>query len=146
MKSLFFCLQSKRKKYTLPGPRRFESILKFIDYGDDVMENVHKKANEIKKGYLHPFIVVALLDNKPHKFYLSIFDCIHQFEGFLASLDYLLKSFFVFNIKYPVDGYNVLLFLQQFIYSIYLSEDEKYAAVIDFIECFNEKRSQYKNM
>lgn len=106
------------------------------------MENVRDKANEIKKGDLHPFLLVACMDNKPYAFYLSIFDCIHQFEGFLASLDYLLKSFFVFNIEYPVDGYNVLLFIQQFIYSVYIPEDQKYAAVIDFIECFNEKTSQ----
>lgn len=134
MKGLFYCLSTTRRNCKLPGPRRFESIMQFVEYGENIMQKVTQKADEFKKGELYPFIVVALMEGNPHRFYLSVFDIIYQFDDLVTTLDYLFKSFFVFNIKYPNDAYNVLLFLQQFFYSLYLKEDCKYSTIIDFMD------------
>lgn len=121
----------------MPMPK-LESIMVFIEY-ENVM-NVVKKTAEDYTNNFNPFLVVAKLDGLPYRFYLSVFDIIYQFESFTSAFDYLLKSFFVFDVAYPKVVEQFYIFIQQFIYNIYLKQDRKYQTVLDLIYELDQNR------
>lgn len=107
--------------------------MQFIDYEENVMEAVKKTAENYSSNFF-PFLVVAKLNGLPFRYYLSVFDIVYQFDSFTAAFDYLFKAFFVMNVSYPSDVKSFYIFVQQFIYGIYIKEmDRKFPNVIDLI-------------
>lgn len=101
------------------------------------------KVNIIAENYakdLHPFMLIATLEGLPHKYYLSVFDVTYSFESFSSAFDCLFKTYFVMNVDYPKSVESFFVFVQQFIYGIYLKNDKKISSVIQLIAQFDDKR------
>lgn len=124
--------QSSDKQLNLKILTKIDTIMQFIEYKENVMDVVKELSSKYKNDF-HPFLVVAKLNGLPFKYYLSIFNIIYQFESFTAAFDYLFKSFFVFDVAYPKLAQPFYVFIQQFIYCIYLSTDRKFNTVINLI-------------
>lgn len=77
-----------------------EQIVKYIDYGDNVMENLKELSRKYEKNF-HPLLIVANANNTPFTFYMSVFEIIYTFNECSTGFDILFKSFFVFSLQYP---------------------------------------------
>lgn len=122
-----------------------EDIVRYIKYGDNVMNNVREVASTYKDKF-YPLLFVATTENGiPFRYYLSVFDIIYTFNEFVTGMDVLFKSFFVFDVAYPTNIWNVYTFLQQFMYGIYLKSDGKDKAVINLIESLDRTRLSSEN-
>lgn len=131
----------KRSKKTVL--ERYEELIQTIQYGDDVLARV--RALAANKNKLHPFIIIGLHKELPYRFYLALYENIYAFETLTGCLDLLFKSFFVFNITYPNDVLNIYMFLQHFVYRIYLKSDTKVTCVIKLINILDKTRLPCEN-
>lgn len=111
------------KKKPLKSSDRLDMLVQFIEFGEDVVESVRDFSKNKKDLYI--FMTVAKKDGIPCKYYVCAYECIYSFDNFSDCLDKLFKTFFVFNIKYPKHINAVYLFLQHFIYRIYLEKKDK---------------------
>ncbi|KAL5290350.1 hypothetical protein ACFFRR_009973 [Megaselia abdita] len=140
VRALLYCLGQNRKSSTSKGLSKFDTIIQFIVYEENVMDLVKSLAENFSSNF-YPFLIIAKLNDLPFKFYLSSFDIIYQFDSFSEALDCLVKSFFVFNVGYPKILKPFYTFIQQFIYGIYMSEfDIKSPDVIDLICALDRSR------
>lgn len=127
------------KKNSLNGSERFDNLVHFIEFGDDVKDEVKKYAVNLKE--LHPYMTVAKKEGIPCKYYVCAYDCLYSFETFVDCLDKLFKTFFVFNSRYPNSLNAIFLFLQHFVYRIYLEKKDKYeSATTVFINSLDATR------
>lgn len=129
------------KRGKLTSAERFDEIIKFIEYKEDVLEAV--KAHT--KQTAEPFMLIGLHKEIPFRFYLSVYDHAYSFESFSDCLDLLLKSYFVFNVNYPKSVSNIYMFLQHFGYRIYSEKDLKINSVLQFIGKHDKTRLPNEN-
>lgn len=133
----------------MPGPRKtnikgMECFKNFVHFTQE-NENIIEKVKDIGNGYapkdLHPFIVVTLKDDQPDSFHAVGFEAIYRYNSFLGALNCVFAMFFVFNRPFPKDLLNVFVFIQQFLYEIYITaKDKKIRKVINFIELCDRSR------
>lgn len=103
-----------------------------IEFGEDIMDAVHKVAEDYKKDF-HPLMIIAITKGEPSKYYVVAFEIIHEFKTFVAAFDDLFKTFFVLNVCYPASAEGLYLFIQKFMYGIKTKTDRVIASVEDLI-------------
>lgn len=97
-------------------------LVKYIEYKDDVMDAIHE---HVSKDCVEPFILVGMLNDKPFRFYVAIYDYAFVYESFIDCLDMLMKAHFVLNAKYRATVNSIFMFLQHYVYQIYTKDDIK---------------------
>lgn len=125
------------KKKQLNPNIRIGMLVHFIELGDDVMQSVLQNAENQEK--LHPYMLVATKNGLPSKYYVCVYDFMYCFDNFVDCLDKLFKIFFVFNVAYPKELNSVYLFIQQFIYRIYLHRKDKQESATNGLINFLDK-------
>lgn len=138
LKAMFYLMPVKIKNYSMPISQKLEEIIRFSEYGDNIVEEVREIA--AKENKLYPMIFVALMNETPFRFYVSLFDVVYSFESFNSALDLLFKSFFVWNLEYPTNTKSVYMFLQHFVYMIYLPRDKIIGSVCRLIESLDKSK------
>lgn len=126
------------------GPSCIEKIVQYINYGDNVMDKVKEIAESYTNNF-HPILIVANLEGKPYRYYACVFDIIYTFQSFTSAFDIIFKSFFVFNVKYPSDATLFYIFIQQFLYGIYLKRDSKKSVLIKLFHSLDCNRLASSN-
>lgn len=81
----------------------------------------------------------------PYKFYTCVNEVKYEFENLTSALDTLIKIFFVFDLKYPVECGNVLVFLQQFFFDIFLLSDLKSVNILSLMLKIDATRAKICN-
>lgn len=131
------------KRSKLTSVQRYEELIQTIPYGDDVIARVRALAKD--KKILHPYIIIGLHKDLPYRYYLSLFENIYSFESLNSCIDLLIKCYFVFNLSYPKEVLNIYMFIQHFIYRIYLKSDIKVTSVVKLINSLDKNRLPCEN-
>lgn len=141
--ALYFLLPNKNKNTT----QNLDAILHKAEKGqkvDDIMRDLSEKQKE--SGRFHPIIIFYEdQESLPYKFYTCVNDLKYEFENITTAIDVLFKIFFVFNLEYPEECKNVLTFLQQFFYDIFLCEDIKSVNALSVMIGINAARARECN-
>lgn len=141
--ALFFLLPNKNKNTS----QNLCKMLRKAEKGQKVEAIIRDLSeNQKKMGSFHPIIIYY--ENEeilPYKFYTCVNDIKYEFENITTSIDILFKIFFVFDLKYPSECGNVLLFLQQFFYDIFLINDVKSVTTLSVMQKVNPERAKICN-
>lgn len=93
------------------------------------MENVRKeklKKSQKINSTVQPFILVVGVENTHlSDFYVIIDNVPLKCISFVHALDTCFKSFFVLNLKYPIESELAWLFLQKYFFNITTPTDQK---------------------
>ncbi|KAL5279354.1 hypothetical protein ACFFRR_003753 [Megaselia abdita] len=100
LKDLFYCVSGGRQQNVI-GAQCFDKLVHFIETSDDAIEKVKEISEGYAKEKLHPFILIALDENVPVKFYAVAYDVIYSYENFLGTLNCVFMMFFALNVPYP---------------------------------------------
>ncbi|KAL5285177.1 hypothetical protein ACFFRR_007120 [Megaselia abdita] len=121
MQALFFLLPNKNNYVK----QNLDKILLKAEKGskvDDIIFELSLQQTKTKK--FHPIIIYYEdKDYLPYKFYTCVNDVKYELENITTAIDVLFKIFFVFNLGYPGECLNLLTFLQQFFFDIFLEDD-----------------------
>lgn len=104
---------------------------------ETVKECKRLKSLEIETK-IQPYIVVIGDDKLNLKeFYVCVEGTLLKCSTFIKALDTCLKSFFVFELQYPIESSFVWLFLQKHFYQIDTEYDKKSPAVTELMQSLN---------
>lgn len=92
------------------------------------------KKKKLKVLTVQP-LIIAIGPNiyQLHEFYVYFNNTIFKFNNFLKSLDCYFKIFHCLNLKYPLEGELVWLFIQKFFYDIITPCDKQTSALCTVI-------------
>lgn len=145
LKALVYHLPGPPRKTIEHGPKRFLKLVQTIEFNDDIIEKVKQLAAAEGKNNLHPFIVIAVTNNLPVAYYLSLFDAIFKFDSFLGAFDILFQSLFVLRISYPEELFSFFTFIQVFFYNINTPNDRTIGNVTKLIKKLDYNRLAWIN-
>ncbi|KAL5288809.1 hypothetical protein ACFFRR_009178 [Megaselia abdita] len=118
-----------------------KSTLLLISHGQGVMEEIEKYAvsqQDVKKLRFHPIMAVVLNERGlPTKFYVLVENLLYETENFRNCLETYIKSFWVFNLKYPKEGKRACQFLLQLCFNI-KSDDRSLTTIIKDLQHLNK--------
>lgn len=118
-------------KNKIAGPQNLDGMLKKIPRNSDIELLIEKSSEEAKNGEFAPFIFYFENENGiPMKVFVVTNDLTHETSAFTTAADALVKSYFVFHLSYPRKAINVLTFVQQFFYQIFLEYDIRYTTIL----------------
>lgn len=129
LKALFYLSGNKNRR----NNQQFEKLLLKLDKNELIQEKIQvlselTKIN--KQDYMSPIILFYVDEcNMPYKFFVCTNNLVYEFGNFVMALDCLFKCFFVFDLKYPKECLNVMTFIQQFYYNIFLKDDVTAVAI-----------------
>lgn len=111
----------------------------FLQTGSDLQAYVTSRDKECRQRGVtrQPQVLVlgASMLAEDCAYYCIIDDTIYQLDGLLKAVDVCFKTFFVYNIEYPVPCRSVWTFIQRAIYGIQTPFDALSPRVIDIMAC-----------
>lgn len=122
---------AKKRHPSIKDARK--STLLIVNHEQNVKEEVEKFANSQKteKGLgFHPIMVVVINERSlPKKFYVFVENLFYETESFRNCIETYIKSFWVFNLRYPKEGGRVCKFLLQLCFNL-KSDDKSLTTII----------------
>lgn len=98
------------------------STLLVLSEFQNVIEEVTKFATiqvKEKKLLFHPIMVVVLDGrSQPKKFYVSVEKFMNEVESFIHCLNTYFKTFWLFDLGYPMEGSRSCMFIQELFFGL----------------------------
>lgn len=129
----------------MPGDRqqnknnmqKFDSMVYYMEHGGDVLDCAKQICKSCED---YPFIIITVKDGRPENFYAAGSNTIYPHQSLVGSLNSIFMTYLVYILKYQPSNYNVLIFLQNFMFKIHLNADKKIRSVIKFITALDAER------
>lgn len=102
------------------------------------MNKMRERYKEIGTTLQPLIIVVGINLSSVASFYVCYDNLFYKLPTFLKAIDICFKLFHVMNFKYPVPSKQIWTFVQNYIYNIYLKEDEKSSGLSLLLRKFEE--------
>lgn len=105
-----------------------------------IREEVKLRAKQLKIG-VQPFLILIGTLEDIQDVYVCIDDVLYKANGVLHGLDICFKSFYVFNLKYPMASEHIWLLIQKGIYRINFPTDPQPASIQAILKRLNDNNS-----
>lgn len=136
--SLFYLLPNKNSS----TKKSLEKILVQAEPGakvQDIVDEISKK--DVANKNFNPTIIYYNNDDHiPYKFYVVVNDVMYETQNIVTAVDIFFKIYFVFNLQYPDECKNLLVFIQGFFYNIYLEGDFRSSKLLDLMTDIDYER------
>lgn len=86
---------------------------------------------------LQPYMIFVETDSQVTSFYVIINKFYYRVESALKAIDICFKSFFVFNLKYPIQCEQIWYFIQKYFYEIITKFDKNVQSVNSIVNDLN---------
>lgn len=114
------------------------SLIQDINSNNDLQPKYDERLSKLKEFQLpiQPAVYYTGSANKPDAVYVKLLNLLYSFNNIADAIDLCFKLFFVLDIKFNYECYNVWLFIQLFIYGITTEFDAKSPRIVDIEKMF----------